>query len=103
MKRWILFLLLLLPAIVWADCKNPIGRAYHWDGITVSFLETYGPGDGICIVEEDGNPYYFPYSWNGATCQTTLLHTDPLIYLNFQDDWFEVGPQPRFQWVTSTD
>ena len=108
MKNWLLKMIMglmtLLPLAVFAgECEDPLGKTYQYDGVSIHFAQGYQQ-DTIAQIAVDGNPsIFYNYIWDLKTCTATLL-SEPPLYLQFDETWFDVSENPyRFAIVTSTD
>jgi len=103
MKKILFILFLLFPILANAECEDPLGKTYQYDGISIHFTPGYQK-DTIAQIAVDGSPsVFYHYVWDGEICTATLLSNPPL-YLQFDETWFDVSENPyRFAIVTSTD
>ena len=104
MKKWIMILLFLtIPMIVWAQCENPLGKTYVYDGVTIRFIPGYQQDTIAQINVAGGESVFYHYIWDAITCRATLLSESP-IYLDFDESYFDISENPfRFAVVGSTD
>ena len=100
----IMALMILLPLAAFAgECEDPLGKTYSYDGITIHFVQGYQQDTIAQIAVDGGQSIFYHYIWDGEICTATLL-SEPPLYLQFDESWFDVTENPyRFVWVTTVD